>query len=76
MKFYVSFGQTHVHSMNGVTIDKDCVVEIEAGTYNRAREAALSMFGVKFSRVYSDPELAFFTRGIIRLAEPLAGTEE
>jgi len=32
-KFYVTMGQVHTHSINGKTIDKDCVVEIQAEKY-------------------------------------------
>ena len=27
---YFSFGQTHTHSFNGHTLDKDCIVKITA----------------------------------------------
>ena len=31
MKTYVTFGQAHVHNINGVIFDKDCVAVVEGG---------------------------------------------
>jgi hypothetical protein len=71
MKFYITFGQIHTHSINGITIDKDCIVEIECDNYDAARERAFDLFGKKFSfiRVTDDIQrsLHFFPRGIIKL---------
>lgn len=68
MKFYISFGQVHVHSINGKTVDKDCLVELEAATHGRAHEAAMSIFRGVFHRVYSKvPDMKFFPRGVIKL---------
>ena len=47
MKFYISFGQVHVHSVNGKTFDKDCLVceyieqlKAEGGNDEQAAELA------------------------------------
>ena len=39
------FGQTHVHSINGKTFDKDCVAVIEAEDAHTGRELAHIYFG-------------------------------
>ena len=65
MKFYISFGQTHTHSINGVTIDKDCVVEIEAESRGAAHERAMDIFDGVFHNVYDEPHINYFPRGIV-----------
>lgn len=44
MKTYVTFGQAHVHRINGKTFDADCVaciehsdVEIKTGVYEKVK---------------------------------------
>lgn len=62
---WFTFGQVHTHSVNGITFDKDCVVEITAPD---PREAMVEAFGVKWSMQYDrPPNLAHFPRGIIKL---------
>lgn len=64
-KAYFTFGQTHVHSVNGITFDKDCVVEIEA---EDPRAKMLETFGPKWGFEYDEPpDLRHFPRGIIKL---------
>jgi len=66
--YWITFGQIHTHSINGNTIDKDCVVEIQAENFEQARDKAFNMFGVKFSFVYEfEPDMSYFPRGIIKL---------
>ena len=68
MKSYFTFGQSHVHSVGGTTFDKDCVVEIEAESAEKAREKMFYFFGAKWSFQYDKkPDMSFFTRGIIKL---------
>jgi len=66
-KFYISFGQIHVHSVNGKTFDKDSLAEIEAETHGEARDIAFSLFGDKFFTSYTEKSLnlEYFPRGII-----------
>ena len=69
----VTFGQTHVHSINGKTFDKDCVAKIKCEDYDDGRAKAWYHFGSKFCFTYYGDELAkcddefmqFFPRGII-----------
>ncbi len=66
MKFYISFGQIHTHLINGMTIDKDCLVGLEAEDHMHAHMQAMDMFGPKFCFVYSkQPDMKFFPRGVI-----------
>tara|TARA_R110000787_G_scaffold126553_1_gene237870 strand:- start:3305 stop:3526 length:222 start_codon:yes stop_codon:yes gene_type:complete len=72
MKTYITFGQIHTHSHNGITLDKDCVGEIEAKSYSEARELAFKWFGGKFGATYpqrmiTNKFLIHFPRGIIKL---------
>lgn len=68
MKYYFTFGQTHVHKINGITFDKDCVVEIEASDPNVARNKIFFLFRRKWSMIYEDPpNMDYFPRGIIKI---------
>lgn len=72
MKVYVTFGQTHTHRVNGHTIDKDCVVCIEAEDHGAGRDKAFEYFGGVFCTTYDDTNLPtgffnHFPRGVINL---------
>jgi hypothetical protein len=65
MRTFVTFGQTHTHSINGKTFDKDCVAVV-----NGDREEVRKLFGDKFSVAYHeqdfDPKImTYFPRGYI-----------
>jgi alpha-L-fucosidase len=71
-KFYITFGQIHQHYKNGIFLDKDCVVEIEAENEDEARNWARRAFGHTYSMIYKyKPEMHYFSRGIIKLQEKL-----
>jgi hypothetical protein len=63
---YVSFGQAHVHKINGVIFDKDCIAAVEGG-----REEVFENFGPTFCTTYDEKEiqriLHHFPRGIIKV---------
>jgi hypothetical protein len=68
MKYYFTFGQGHAHAYGGRTYDKDCVVEIEAESYDAARERMFEAFGPKWSMQYDKlPDMSYFPRGIFTL---------
>ena len=72
MKTYVTFGQIHTHSVNGITFDKDCVAVIEADTASAGRDKAFSLFGRKFCTTYTDATyvesiMKHFPRGYIEV---------
>ena len=70
MNFYVSFGQAHTHSFNGLTLDKDCLLAIEADSGAAARQHAFEWFGAKWSGLYNEDALRdvlpYFPRGIVK----------
>ncbi len=68
MILYISFGQIHVHSINGKTLDKDCIAAIKCDNYEEGRAKAFEWFEGKFAFDYlemSDETLSYFPRGII-----------
>ncbi len=68
MKIYITFGQIHVHSVNGRTFDKDCVAVINAKSENEGRKLAFEYFGDKWFTSYTDLiscDLKYFPRGLI-----------
>ncbi len=68
MKFYISFGQIHTHSISGFTIDKDCIVVFEADSKAIAHKRAMDIFDKKFHNVYEKkPDMTFFPRGLINI---------
>ena len=72
MKNYVTFGQGHVHSVNGKTFDKDCVAVYETVDDEKAgRAMAFELFGDKFHRHLvkepGDEFMSFFPRGFLHV---------
>lgn len=62
---YFTFGQSHVHSVDGVTYDKDSVVKITAVD---PRQVMFDTFGRQWSMQYdTPPRMDLFPRGIIEL---------
>ena len=70
-KFYITFGQVHVHSVNGKTFDKDSLCEIEATSKREAHELAMDVFGGVFHQCKNEEELEsllpYYPRGVIKL---------
>jgi hypothetical protein len=55
---YFTFGQVHVHSVNGRTFDKDTIVKITAAD---PRKVMVAHFGVRWSMEYDEqPNMLFF----------------
>jgi effector-binding domain-containing protein len=72
MKTYVTFGQIHIHSVNGKTFDKDSVAVIECENEIDGRNKAFEYFDNKFFTTYFDKQwnekyLDFFPRGLINV---------
>ena len=73
MKTYVTFGQDHVHSINGKTFDKDCVAVIEAPTAAEGRQRAMEAFNGVFCFSYPEDrweehqQMVYFRRGYLEL---------
>ena len=76
-KMYITFGQVHVHSVNGRTFDKDCVACFDCENYADGRAIAFEIFGPKFHNSYfaisslddefTDDILKYFPRGVINV---------
>jgi len=66
-KHYFSFGQNHTHRYNGVTLDCDGIVEIQAEDAGEARQKMFDAFGPKWAFQYTEetynPE--YFPRGVV-----------
>lgn len=61
-KSYFTFGQSHVHEIDGFIFDKDIVVEIEN---DNPRAVMFNMFGRKWAMEYDEkPSMEYFPRGI------------
>jgi len=70
-KFYITFGQDHVHKHNGNILDNNCIGVIKAESYSKMRELAFEWFGDKFATTYTANEIGnkiqYFPRGFINL---------
>ncbi len=70
-KYYITFGQVHVHSVNEKTFDKDCLAEIEAETLGEAHDKAMEIFNGVFHQCVREeklPEyLKYFPRGVLKV---------
>ncbi|MHA1790264.1 MAG: hypothetical protein ACTSXT_13710 [Candidatus Helarchaeota archaeon] len=64
-KIYISFGQTHIHKIQNIVLDKDIILEV------RNREQAYEIVKDKFAFSYTKKEiqkyLHFFPRGIVNI---------
>jgi len=72
MKIYVTFGQTHTHSVNGKTFDKDVVAEINCQDYEDGRKKAFEYFNGVFATTYTEDKITddfldYFPHGIIQV---------
>jgi len=71
-KTYITFGQTHAHSIGGKTFDKDCVAVINCHSSIEGRNLAFEIFGGKFCMEYHENEfnqadMAYYPRGQINV---------
>jgi len=72
MKVYITFGQIHVHSINGKTLDKDCIAVINAKDYKSGRALAFEWFEGEFHNCYTEDKitdelLSYFPQGLIEV---------
>ena len=68
-KTYITFGQAHVHRVNGKTFDCDCIAVINCKDGKEGRELAIEYFDDKWSFEYFEkiPDMSFFPRGLIKV---------
>ncbi len=66
-KYYVSFGQIHVHRIDGITLNADCLLQITAPDLQAARQRAFEVLEREWFTVYSEENVDFewFPRGAI-----------
>ena len=67
MKTFVTFGQEHIHHINGKTFDKDCVAIVEGD-----RAKVFEIFAGKFCFEYpedrwNDSSMKYYPRGYIEV---------
>jgi hypothetical protein len=70
MKIYITFGQNHIHRINGKILDHDCLAAIEAKNHAGGRVKAFELFDRKFCTTYGTLEsahLEYYPRGIIEI---------
>ncbi len=73
MKTYITFGQIHVHNINGKILDKDSVAVINHNDKpGEGRRLAFAYFGPKFHNEYPEDrwnkeKLIYFPRGLIEV---------
>lgn len=69
-KYYFTFGFNHVHTVNGITFDKDIIIEIEADNCVKARSVMFKHFNEKWGMCYYEmPDMKFYPRGIYNLTK-------
>lgn len=65
---YFTFGQNHIHTIDGVVFDRDVVVKITAADEAACREKMFATFGRQWCGCYQDPrEPRWYPRGEIEL---------
>lgn len=64
--FYITFGQDHVHRIDGKTFDCDCVARVEAADELHARNLFMPKFCFSYNEKGFDiTSMKFFPRGFI-----------
>lgn len=75
MRFYISFGQVHAHSINGQTFDKDSLMAVEAPSELDARLGIFQLTKGKWCGLYPEEQLEtvlhYFPRGVINADRPV-----
>lgn len=68
-KYYITFGQNHVHTHNGKILNKNTVAILEIpGDIGEAGAVARHLFGGYYSRLLSEmPDMTFFPGGFVEL---------
>jgi len=69
---YVTFGQDHIHTVNGKIFDRNCVAVINCHNSVNGRALAFEFFGDKFCFEYPESKFDFdsmkyFPRGFIEV---------
>ena len=71
MRWYITFGQIHVHNVNGMVFDKDCVGVINGETPEQCDQMAFDLFQGRFHKYAAEmPKMKYFPRGLIEVNPP------
>ncbi len=67
--YYFSFGQVHVHRIDGITLDADCLLRVIAENYGDARQRVFDAIGDKWCMQYAEGAVDFnyFPRGAVEV---------
>ena len=65
MTFYATLGHGHKHRLNGVEIDADCLIEVEAESYEVAYELCQQVFNRRWCSLYEQADLVLYPRGVV-----------
>ena len=73
-KVYLTFGQIHVHRVNGKTFDCDCVAVIDCDSHEHGREIAFNLFSDKWFTTYLKEnfdmdDMKYYPRGLINVSQ-------
>ena len=71
MEVIITFGRVHVHRVNNLTFDKDCVAVITCVDYEDGRKRAFKLFKDKWARCFPRKEwnelkMKYFPRGYLK----------
>jgi len=71
MKTYVTFGQKHIHRINNLVFDKDCIAVV-----NGNRDKVFEIFGARFAFEYLDINfdingIHLYPRGLIEVPDDI-----
>lgn len=72
-KLYISFGQTHVHRVDGKTFDRNCLCLVEGEDYTDCRKQAFDAFSGRFAFDYKENQLDYILHHFPRDIIPLVG---
>lgn len=72
MKAYITFGQAHIHKINGKLLDKDCIAVIERKTEQEIMDTIQEYFGITYCTYYIDDKwineyIKYYPKGYIEL---------
>lgn len=59
MKFYISFGQAHVHKFGSKILSSNTLLQIDVDSEDIAMEVANKLFGNKWSMLYTEDSVSF-----------------
>lgn len=70
VKFYITFGQIHKHTINGVSFDKDTVGVFYCNTedWDKASDACKNLFNNQYCHVHktmNEEVLQYYPKGLV-----------